>query len=405
MTGTVTVRGFTPRPSQRMVLDDHARIKVLACGRRWGKTLLGSNWLDEGAYNEGGENWWVSPTYSQAKLVYREKIDAAERGGAIATFRDVSDSELRIKLHTGGVMHFKSGDNYHALRGPGLKRVVLDEAAFMAKEVWEQIIRPTLADTRGKALILSTPKGKNWFFKMFNDGQDPLIKDTRSWRFPTSDNPLIPESELADAKRSLPVDVYEQEYEAKFLDNSAGVFRNVRDCEMSAPAEPVPGRQYYAGLDLARLSDFTVLTILDESGAQVYLDRFNMVDWTIQVQRVARAIRRYNNARLLQDSTGVGDPIYDALRREGLPVDGYKFTNESKGRLIEFLQLAYDQKQIKTMPDPVQRAELEMYEYTIGRSGTVSYNAPAGQHDDTVIALALAWWNLGHRATLGYEVL
>lgn len=401
----VTVQGFTPRPSQREVLDHPARFKVPVCGRRWGKTLLASNWLDEGAYNEGGENWWISPTYAQAKLVFREKIDAAERGGAFATFRDVSHSELRIQLANGGVMHFRSGDNFDALRGPGLNRMVMDEAAFQAREVWEKILRPTLSDTKGKAMMPSTPKGKGWYFDLFTKGQDPLHTDFKSWRFPTSDNPLIPAEDLADARRSLPVDVYAQEYEAEFLENNAGVFRNVAACATSAPEDPVAGRDYYAGLDLARLSDFTVLTILDGAGRQVYMDRYNLLDWTVQVQRITRDVRRYNNARLLVDSTGVGDPIYDALRRAGLSVDGYKFSNESKGKLIEYLQLAFDQQKVAILGDPVQKAELENYEYTIGRSGTVSYNAPTGQHDDTVIALGLAWWNLGHRAVMGFEVL
>jgi hypothetical protein len=161
---------------------------------------------------------------------------------------------------------------------------------------------------------------------------------------------------------------------------------------------------YVGGLDLARLTDFTVLTILDSDGRQVFIDRYNLLDWAVQKQRIINDVNRYN-AALLLDSTGIGDPIYDDLRRAGLNVDGYKFTSDSKGKLIEFLMLAFDQAKIAILDDPVQKNELGIYEYTIGRSGNVSYNAPDGYHDDTVIALALAWWKLGHNAMPGIRRL
>src|SRR5574343_1126060 len=396
--GELAVRLYTPRPSQLQVLNHPARFKAMCCGRRWGKTITESNWLTEGAINDGGKNWWISPIFAQAKEVFREKVAAAKKGGAAAAFKDVSLSELRIEDLNGGVEHYKSSDNPDTLRGSGLKRVVLDEAARMKREIWEEVMRPAVSDTHGKVMFGSTPKGKNWFFEVWSRGHDDLQPEFASWRFPTSDNPMIQQSDLDHARASLPADVFAQEYEAEFLDNQAGVFRNVAACSTSKRQEPIPGMAYYAGLDLARLSDFTVLTILDQDGNQVYMDRFNLLDWTIQERRIIDCIHRYNEARLLLDSTGIGDPIFDALRRAGLAVDGYKFTNESKGQLIEHLQLAFDRKRICILDDQVQRNELEIYEYTINRSGTVSYNAPDGYHDDTVIALALAWWKRGHQA-------
>ncbi len=362
------------------------------CGRRFGKTITESNWLDEGAINYGGENWWISPIFAQAKAVFREKVAAAKRGGADAIFQDVSISELRLAFKSGGVEHFKSADNPDTLRGSGLKRVVIDEAARCQRDVWEEVIRPAVSDTHGSVMFGSTPKGKNWFYEIYTRGQDPLQPEFKSWKFPSSNNPLISPEDLQHARESLPVDVFNQEYMAEFLDNNAGVFRNVAACTKSVATPPIPGASYIAGLDLARLTDFTVLTILDPAGRQVFLDRFNLLDWAIQKQRVIDAVKRYNKASLLLDSTGIGDPIYDDLRRAGLDVDGYKFTNESKGKLIESLMLAFEKGEIRILDDPTQRNELDIYEYTINRSGTVSYNAPDGYHDDTVIALALAWW-------------
>lgn len=400
-----TVMGYRPRESQLLVINHPARFKSMCCGRRWGKTITESNWLTEGAINDGGKNWWVSPIFAQAKEVFREKVTAAKKGGAAAAFKDVSLSELRIEYLNGGVEHYKSADNPDTLRGAGLKRVVLDEAARMKREIWEEVIRPAVSDTHGRVMFGSTPKGKNWFFEVWTRGQDPLQAEFASWRFPTSDNPMVQQSDLDHARASLPADVFAQEYEAEFLENNAGVFRNIAACAVARRQDPVPGVTYYAGLDLARLSDFTVLTIVDAAGVQVYQDRYNLLDWSVQKQRILHDLKRYNDACCLQDSTGIGDPIFDDLRRAGARIEGYKFTGESKGKLVEFLQLAFDQRRIHILDDPVLRHELEVYEYTMNRSGTVSYNAPAGYHDDTVIALALAWWHRGHRASIGYEEL
>jgi len=387
----MVVQGFTPRPDQAEVLNHSARFKAMDCGRRWGKTVTESNWLDDGAINEGGENWFLSPIYAQSKAVFREKLAAARRGGADAAFKDVSISELRIEYTMGGVEHFKSADNPETLRGAGLKRVVIDEAARVKRDVWEEVIRPAVSDTHGRVLFGTTPKGKNWFYELWTRGQDGLQTEYKSWKFPTSYNPMIPASDIEQARQSLPVDVFKQEYLAEFLENNAGVFRNTRACLGSIREEPIPGRSYYAGLDLARLTDFTVLTILNSDGRQIFHDRFNLLDWAVQKERVMFTCRKYG-AQLLLDSTGIGDPIYDDLQRAGLVVDGYKFTSESKKKLIEALMIAFEQTKIKILDDPVQLNELDIFEYEIGSSGIVHYSAPDGYHDDCVIALALANW-------------
>jgi len=385
------VEGFTPRPDQVEVLNHPARFRMMDCGRRWGKTILESNWLHEGAINDGGENWFLSPVYAQSKAVFRDNLAAARRGGADAAFKDVSISELRVEYKTGGVEHYKSADNPETLRGAGLKRVVIDEAARVKRDVWEEVIRPAVSDTHGKVLFGTTPKGKNWFYELWTRGQDGLQPEFKSWKFPTANNPLIHPSDIEHARQSLPVDVFQQEYLAEFLENSAGVFRNVRSCLGAQREEPQSGRSYYAGVDLARLTDFTVLTILDGNGSQVYFDRFNLLDWTVQKQRIIDTCRRYG-AMLLIDSTGVGDPIFEDLRVAGINVDGFKFTSESKKQLISSLMIAFEQSKIRILDDAVQLNELDIFEYTIGSSGIVHYSAPEGYHDDCVIALALANW-------------
>jgi phage terminase large subunit-like protein len=375
-------------------------------GRRWGKTITGLNWLLSGSCERPGESWWVAPIYSQSKMAFRTFLSAAKKGKAEAAFKAVSHSELRIEMINGAAIMFKSADNPDNLRGEGLCRVVVDEAARVKREVWEAVLRPAVSDTQGRVLFISTPKGKNWFYELWTRGQDKLQPEFKSWKFPTADNPKISESDILQARQSLPVDVFNQEYLAEFLENSAGVFRNIQACIGSRREEPLPGKEYSAGLDLARLTDFTVLTILDQAGRQVYWDRFNLLDWTVQKERIIPVIRLYK-AKLNVDATGVGDPIYEDLRRADLDVQGYKFTADSKKKLIETLMIGFDQKKVSIFDERVQTNELEIFEYRIGSSGMVHYSAPEGYHDDAVIALALAYWliggtNLGQEAYFGF---
>ena len=396
------IEGYAPRKSQKVVHASPARFMAVDAGRRWGKTILGLNWLLEGICQEGGPAWWLAPIYAQSKMAFRRLCSAARAGGADSAIKDKSISELRLEFANSQVMEFKSADNPDTLRGEGLRRVVLDEAARIKREIYEEVVRPAVSDTHGRILFLSTPKGKNWFYEIYTRGQDPLQKEFQSWKFPTADNPAVAKADIEQAQQSLPIDVFSQEYLAEFLENQTGVFRNIGECLGAVREEPQEKEDYYAGLDLARLTDFTVLTILNSVGRQVFFDRFNLLDWAIQKRRIIATVNNYR-ARLLLDSTGIGDPIFDDLRRAGLQVEGYKFTQDSKKKLIELLMLAFEKRDIRILDEQVQRDELDIFEYTINPSGTVHYSAPEGYHDDCVISLALAWWNYQNGVSIGFE--
>jgi hypothetical protein len=125
---------------------------------------------------------------------------------------------------------FLSADNPENIRGYGFRGLVIDEAALVPLDVWNYILRPTIGQTQGWAVFISTPKGRNWFHDMFTRGEDPNEPDYASFHFPSIANPFFPASEWEDARRTLPVDVFKQEYEAEFLEDSAGVFRKVSSC-------------------------------------------------------------------------------------------------------------------------------------------------------------------------------
>jgi len=370
---------------------------MAACGRRWGKSLAGVTELAKYSWeNPEDPSWWVSPTYRQARKPFNLVLD--KFAGAIDSHK--ASEERSVVWKSGGRSEFVSAEKYENLRVRGAGLMVVDEAAFVARVAWEQVLRPMLTDTMGRLLALGTPKGKggSWFWELWCRGNDPAEADYASFHFPTSSSPYIADEEVAEAQRTLPEDVFAQEYLAAFLDDAAGVFRNVRACIAGELTGPTPGSRYVMGVDLARKRDFTVCVVIDVATMHVVaFERFNQISWKVQGERVASLARRYG-APVLMDSTGVGAPIVEMVRDRGVRVDEMMFNNRTKQQLIENLAVAIEHRSV-TFPDiPVLIDELDAYQYEITKTHLVRYAAPDGYHDDAVIALALAVWEADHGA-------
>jgi hypothetical protein len=301
-------------------------------------------------------------------------------------------------------LQVRSADDPDGLRGEGLNLVVMDECAFVAEAAWSEAIRPALSDRKGGALFISTPKGHNWFWRLWERGHEG--HDWQSWRFPSVSNPFLDPAEIEAARLDLPERVYQQEYEATFLEDGGGVFRGVTaavDRGRTRPEPPAAGRQYFLGVDLAKTEDFTVLAVVEVRGRddfrQVYHERFNQISWTRQIDRIATVARQYKALAVI-DSTGMGEPIFDQVKQAGVRAMGYNLTNASKESLIDALAIRLEKGHIRLMDLPAQTAELLAYQYELTPSRNVRMNAPEGMHDDCVIALALASWGAGAQRTL-----
>lgn len=216
-----------PLAHQMAVLRDPARVKVVVCGRRWGKTTAGLLATVEGhgprvgGYRgalEGATIWWVAPSFPVASLIWRN-LKRALRGAWI----EKNENERRIVLPGDGSVTVKSADNPDALRGAGLDGVVMDEAAFMAQAAWSEGIRPALADRQGWAVFLTTPCGTNWLYDLFQAAGK--TSGWARWQRPTSDNPRVPAAELAAAREELGTYAFSQEFEAQFLTPGGGFFK------------------------------------------------------------------------------------------------------------------------------------------------------------------------------------
>lgn len=376
----------TPHEGQKAFLKSEARFRAVACGRRFGKTTGAIMDMLLHLQKNLRHFWWVAPTYQQAKIAFRMLERALP-----PKLTKVNKSELRIEFLNLAVFEFKSAERPDNLRGFGLEYLVIDEAAFIDEVVWEDVLRPALADKHGKLLAIGTPKGKNWFYQLWLRGQDPNFPDYASWQMPTWVNPWIPRSEIDELRRTLPERVFQQEIEAMFLEDAGGVFRNVEQVVQPYKVPIQPSGQVVIGVDLAKYEDFTVLIAMDELGRVVDFDRFNKLDWEIQKNRIRAMADRYK-AKVIIDSTGVGDPIYEDLRKLGLRVEGYKFTLESKERLINNLAVRIENREITIPNIPELIKELKIFQYELTKSGRVHLSAPAGFHDDCVVALALAAW-------------
>ena len=384
-----------PHTGQLEVHNSDARFKVLSAGRRWGKTRLGVNECLDAA-SKGGRAWWVSPSYKTSEVGWRPLRQIV---------RKIPNAEIRLAdrmviLPGGGLVAIRSADNPDSLRGEGLDFVVMDECAFMQKEAWTEAIRPALSDRQGKALFISTPKGRNWFWENYQRGINGE-EGWASWTFPTSTNPFIEKGEIEAARRDLPEIIFRQEYLAEFIESDGGVFRRVQEAAILDPQEPQAGRQYVAGVDVASSVDFTVVSVLDaESKEMVYLDRFNRVDYPVLIDRLESVYHRYNLTSMVVESNSIGRPVIDELVSRGLNIVPFTTTSATKQVIIQNLQSAFENGQIRVLNDAVLIGELLSFESKRNASGGFSYSAPDGMHDDTVMALAFAWNAMQERVSV-----
>jgi len=272
--------------------------------------------------------------------------------------------------------------------------VVLDEAAFIHPEAWDAVLRPMLITTRGRALFLSTPHGRNWFWELYNIGRDPEEEEWASFHFPTAANELIHPEELASVKRRTPEIIWQAEYEAQFISADSGVFRRLEQAAAPAPYnQPQPGHAYTAGVDWGRSKDYTAIAVIDASnGKMVALDRFNNASWDLQRGRLENIVKHWRPQIVWAEANSIGEPNIEALNQAGLPVKPFYTTAKSKAPLIEALALAIERNEITLLDDPVLLSEFADYTFERLPNGGYRYGARPGAHDDTVIATALAWY-------------
>jgi hypothetical protein len=364
-------------PAQREVLRSLRRFSVLEIGRRWGKTTFGQQMAIEATIN-GRTVGWFAPSYKYLADPVRE----FERSMKPLLLRH-DRIEKRMEFRTRGAIDFWTLEDIDSGRGRAYDLVIVDEAGFAPKllEAWRASIRPTLADRKGRALFLGTPKGTADFHRLYLEAEGDTSGEWAAFRLASATNPHIDPAEIEAARRMLPPEVFAQEFEGVPAEDGGNPFGldAIRECIGSLSSAPVD----VWGVDLAKSQDWTVAVGLDAEGRVCRLERWQG-PWSVTRERLARMI---GDKAAQIDSTGVGDPIVEDLRKVCRRVEGFKFTSQSKQQLMEGLQLAIQTREIR-YPDGWLRSELESFGFRYsGRA--VSYEATVG-HDDGVCALALA---------------
>jgi len=235
---------------QQEVFKDSTRFKVVAAGRRCGKSRLSAvSLLIEGLNcPDGSAVMYIAPTLGQARTIMWDLLH--ELGRPVIKSSHVNN--LEITLINGRKILVRGADNPDSLRGVSLVYVVLDECAFVKEDVWQKIIRASLSDKKGRALFISTPSGRNWFYDVFNLGkfeteEDRIDEEWKSWHFTTQDNETIDPKEIEAAKRTLSSFAFKQEYLSSFDTSGADVFKE----EWFKTAEEPQYGSYIVAIDLA----------------------------------------------------------------------------------------------------------------------------------------------------------
>lgn len=383
-------------------LTDPSPEKIAACGRRWGKSEATS--VDLVMYAlavPSSTQFVVAPTDDQTKIIMQA---VSRRLSGIPAIRGYYSERFSpyhsISFKQKGVPTVIHGRTAHdhgkGIRGNRAHRVIVEEASYISEVALSEAIRPMLADTGGDMVMIGTPAGRNHFFRKFNEARiNPRVK---AFRFPSTDNPHLSAEWLENERTQASSRVWAQEYLAEFLESEGQVFRNVLESVVTGPL-PEPVGLCSIGIDLAKTTDWTVVSVLDGIGSQREIHRFQRISWPAQIQRLDRIISAYPDATVYIDATGVGDPVFDQLRA-AMPyarLIGVKFTSAVKEQLIENLAMLLERSALSLLPHSVQTSELLSYEYKQGTGLRASYNAPEGGHDDTVIALALSAWALRPR--------
>ncbi len=372
---------------------NNTRFVVVSAGRQSGKTYLGVALLFLTAFHDkqGSISWWVAPTYQNSKMAFRRLLDLLNTFGI--TEYKTNRADLLVEFDNGSMVFFKSSDREEGLRGETIDGImIIDEMGLVKRDSWQYALRGTITATGAHVLFIGTPKGKNLFYELYLKGQDPKELLYESFQLESIASKYFSKDEWDEVSK-LPARIFEQEYKAKFIDDGGEVFRNVKACVKGELDQPRHNKTYYAGVDLAKSHDYTVICILNQDGHLVAYDRFNDISWTVQKKRIIDLVSSYD-AYMLIDSTGLGDPILDDLSGH-VRSEGFKFSNTSKRQIIESLAIAIEREDI-SFPDIDELInELSTFTFDQTPGGLIRYNAPEGLHDDIVIALALAQWAWG----------
>ncbi|MCW5941666.1 MAG: hypothetical protein KIS66_05510 [Fimbriimonadaceae bacterium] len=391
---------WTPHPGQREFLEHPARIKVLACGRRWGKTdVCAVQTVFALHRTEPTRHLILAPTLDQAALLFErvvallEALFELEGREEAAAVKRTPYPWLRLGPHR---VIARSGHVGRSLRGNEATHLVVDEAAYLPEATVTEVAMPMLATTNGELALIGTPSGLNHFWRFFEYGRSGE-HGVWSRTGPSSESPHVSREFLAIQRELISERGYAVEYEARFIEAGGSVFRGEAiEAAVSPVRRPLGRRDHVCiGVDWGLVGDETAVCVLAGTQGDAFLvamDRFCGQPWLAQVERVAQIAERYPGSQLRVDGTGLGSGPSEFLHAR-LPGHGFlsvTFSAAAKAALIQTLAKAFETNALRLPPDPELLRQLRSYRATPLAGGSLRYAAAGGHHDDLVAALALA---------------
>lgn len=364
---------------------------VVNGGRQVGKTFLliiiGLYWALK---EEGSHIMIVSPTDSQVKKIFKQFILLIEpilKTQVKSSKIQSGDSEIQFKNKS--VILFRSALSENSLRGYSNTHLLLDECAFIKEDTWNTILAPTLAVRGKKVLFCSTPKGNNFFKRLYYYGIEGK-PGYKSFKVTYQENPFANKEFIFEQKTSIPEELFQQEYLGEFID-STGVFKNIDNyCILHRKEGFESGNEYFQGWDIAFKNDFTVGITFDKDGNMVDMVRFNNVEAPEVKRRIKEYSDKWKPRRVFIENNNQGLPIIQDLYGKVPNLQEFSTTSSSKPLIINQLIAAIAKGEVKLLRDEILQSEFKAFCAELSDTGKVKFAASHG-HDDIVMATAIAW--------------
>ena len=378
---------FTPYKKQKDFIkkfaDTDDLFGVVSAPRGSGKTLLAINlmlyWLLQKPNRKGG---WIAPVYGQSKSVMDQIVNKAGD-----TIEGSNRMEGTISFINGSTLKFLSSDSPDNIRGFRFTHLILDEAAFIKETSIGTAILPTLNPLGKKCLLISTPRGKNHFFNWFNK------EDVVSMSFPLTECPYVSKTLVEESRKSLPPDIFRQEFLAEFVDSSNDVFIGIDKVSTVNMFSSQVRVDVYVGIDTGLTDDMSVLTLIDPTGRVRWMEGIN--NRTIQdiAEKFMSLMGNFNVVGGYIETNGIGRAMYDLISPQYRSIRPFNTTQDNKTEMVRKLINDIENVNIE-LPTidliPELHKEFGTYTYKLSPTGKLSFGHINGAHDDYVDSLMLA---------------
>lgn len=389
---------YEPRSYQLPILkawDSGIKRLYWVAHRRSGKDKTIFANLPKKMMERVGTYYYFLPTYSQSKKVIWTGADGS--GFRFLDHfpkelvKDKNEADMRIELVNGSILQLVGADNIDRIVGTNPIGVVFSEYSLMKEEVWN-FISPILAENGGWAVFIMTPRGMNHAYDLLQK-----VKKSDKWFteiLSVDITKAMSEEDLEDQRMQMPTDIFNQEYYCKFIEGGTGFFKRIAENTYKVEDyKPKELAMYQIGVDLAKYNDFTVITPFNLNDFHVLKqDSFNQMDYNLQKAKIELAYIKHNKGRIMIDSTGVGEPVYDDLYARGMNIEPFRFNQRSRMDLLKNLQMLLEMDKIKIPDDEELLDELRSAQYELSPTGNVTVKVPDNKHDDRIMSLALAVW-------------